>query len=247
MPAPQWDASLYEAAHSFVWNAASPLIELLNPQPAERILDLGCGTGQLTARIAESGASVIGLDSSPVMIGQARQNYPKLKFQLADARSFTLAEPVDAVFSNAALHWIPEADAAAASISRNLKPGGRFVAELGGKGNIACILAALQPVLEARALPADPGLYFPGIAEYSGVLERHGLEVRFAQLFDRPTPLEGGDGMRSWLLMFKSHLLPAGAREEILDQVEDRLKPVLYHDGQWTADYRRLRITAVKL
>jgi trans-aconitate methyltransferase len=242
----QWDAGLYESAHDFVWKAAASLIDVLQPQPHETILDVGCGTGQLTAKIAECGAQGIGLDSSPPMIGQARQNYPKLKFMLADARDFTLAEPVDAVFSNAALHWIRDADAVAACIARALKRGGRFVAELGGKGNIAQILAALEPVLNERNLPSDAGYYFPGIAEYSSVLERHGLEVRSALLFDRDTPLEGEQGMRSWLTMFNGHLLPEEHRYEIVAEVEERLRPTHYRDQQWRADYRRLRITAIK-
>ncbi len=243
----QWDAELYESAHAFVWNAGASLIGLLNPQPGETVLDVGCGTGQLTAQIAESGASIIGLDSSPPMIGQARQNYPKLKFVLGDVRDFTLPEPVDAVFSNAALHWVPEADAAASCIARALKPGGRFVVELGGKGNVAQILEALRPVLEQRDLPADPGNYFPSIGEYSAVLERNGFEVRSALLFDRPTPLEGDTGMRNWLMMFHSRLIPDEQRNDILAETESRLRPTHYRDQKWTADYRRLRVVAVKL
>ena len=243
----QWNPDLYEAAHAFVWNAGSSLIDVLDPQPGETILDIGCGTGQLTAQIAARGAHTIGLDSAPPMIGQARQNYPNLKFMLADARDFTLAAPVDAVFSNAALHWVREADAAAASIARALKRHGRFVAELGGKGNVAQILAALQRVLVSRELPAETSNYFPSIAEYSAVLERNGLEVRSALLFDRPTPLEGSDGMRSWLMMFRGHLIPGDQRDQILREVETRLEPTHHRNQQWEADYRRLRITAVKV
>src|SRR5688572_11002406 len=130
-----WSPQLYEGQHSFVWKYGADLLPLLAPQPGERIIDLGCGTGRLTAQIAESGAEVIGVDRSPEMIGQARQNFPKLRFLLADIASFESPEPADAVFSNAALHWVTDAEAAARNVARSLRPGGRFVAEFGGKRN----------------------------------------------------------------------------------------------------------------
>jgi len=151
------------------------LLELLGPGKGERILDLGCGTGQLTADIAATGVQVVGLDSSPEMLGQARQNYPHLKFVLADATSFRFDEPFDAVFSNAALHWVKNADAAVGSIAAALRPDGRFVAEFGGKGNIASIMGALDAVFGAAAGERCPW-WFPGIGEYAPLLEHHGLE-----------------------------------------------------------------------
>src|ERR1051326_411335 len=176
-----WDAGLYESEHGFVWKYGADLVRLLNPQPAERILDMGCGTGHLTAQIAAAGAAVLGVDSSPDMIGQARQNYPNLKFQLADARAFKAAEPFDAAFSNAALHWIREARDAVRSVHGALKPGGRFVAELGGKGNNALVIDALM-----QAGASDPLLtfYFPSIGEYSAILASEGVELRLPPLFD---------------------------------------------------------------
>ena len=127
-----WNSSLYQEKHAFVWHYGENLLQILNPQPTERILDLGCGTGQLTEKIAEADAEVIGIDSAPEMIEKAQQNYPNIKFQVVDARNFELSQPVDAVFSNATLHWIPEADAVISSISKSLKMGGRFIAEFGG-------------------------------------------------------------------------------------------------------------------
>ncbi len=159
--ADRWDSSLYDDRHSWVWKKVGDLIDLLGPQPGERILDLGCGTGHLSAKIAERGAEVIGLDGSASMIAQARQNYPKLKFTLADARTFPFDEAFDAVFSNAALHWIPDARSVITRISDCLKPGGRLVLEMGGKGNIARILAALTAALEEAGHAARNPWYFP--------------------------------------------------------------------------------------
>ena len=157
--ADRWDSALYEDRHSFVWKGGAELIDLLDPRPGERILDLGCGTGHLTAQIAERGAVVTGLDASVSMIAQARQNYPKLKFTLADARDFPASEPFDAVFSNAALHWIQDSEAVVASVARGLKSGGRFVLEMGAKRNIAHIVKALDAVLREGAMRrAVPGI-----------------------------------------------------------------------------------------
>ncbi len=220
-------------------------MDLLDPRTGERILDLGCGTGQLTAEIAKRGALVTGIDNSGDMLVQARTNYPELTFIAGDAAGFRFPERFDAVFSNAALHWVKNADAAAESIALALGPGGRFVAEFGGKGNIAAIMSALRAVLGAEADERCPW-YYPGIAEYASVLERHGLEVRQALLFDRPTPLEGENAMgenamEDWLEMFCESFLAGEKRQEVVD----RLRPRCYRDGVWTVDYRRLRVVAV--
>ncbi len=247
-----WNPELYEARHAFVWNLAQGLLELLHPIKAERILDLGCGTGQLTNEIAQSGAEVVGLDASPEMIGQARQNYPGLRFVLEDAGEMQYDGEFDAIFSNAALHWMLDAPKVAAAMARALKRGGRLVAEMGGKGNVGQIEAALYKVLprfHAGNMPASK-TYFPSIAEYATTLENAGLEVRTAQLFDRLTPLQGDQGMADWLRQFASYYfesLGAKEREVAVAEVVDRLRGSLYHDGQWSADYRRLRVTAVKL
>jgi trans-aconitate methyltransferase len=248
----RWDPELYEARHSFVWQFGQDLIEILDPKHGERVLDLGCGPGQLTAQIAERGADVSGLDASPEMIGQARQNYPHLKFVLGDSANMYFDAEFDAVFSNAALHWMLEVSAVASGIARALKQGGRLVAELGGKGNISQIERAIEAVLRpylGERIPTKR-TFFPSVGEYSSTLESQGLEVRTAQIFDRPTKLQGELGMENWLRQFAAYYfetLPPADRQPALRSVVENLRPILFRDGSWFADYRRLRIVAVKL
>jgi trans-aconitate methyltransferase len=247
----QWNASLYDDKHSFVWKMAAAVLDLLDVKRGEHILDLGCGTGHLTAKIAATGATVIGIDKSPEMIQQAREQYPSLRFEVMDARELTFPGPFDAVFSNATLHWIKEPQKVIAAIAKILRPGGRFVAEFGGKGNVAELTVAVQRACRRLSLsvPAPDAWYFPSVAEYSTQLERHGLEVTYAYLFDRPTPLEDGErGLQNWLNMFGSAFgdpFPT-SDANLLVAIEQEARPALYRDGHWAMDYRRLRIVAHK-
>ena len=246
--ADRWDSSLYDDRHSFVWKKSADLIDVLAPEAGERILDLGCGTGHLAAEIAACGAEVIGIDSSVSMIAQARQNFPKLKFQLADARDFHFDTPFDAVFSNAALHWVREADQVAGCIARALRPGGRLVLEMGVQGNIARVVKGVESVLKEAGYPVENTWYFPSLGEYSTLLERHGFEIVEAQTFPRWNKLEHPErGLREWLEMFAGayfEAVPREGHEDIVRAIEERLRPVLYREGAWWADYRRLRISA---
>jgi len=250
MASSTWNAELYDQKHSFVFEYGKDIVSLLAPQVGERILDLGCGTGHLTQQIGQAGAQVTGIDASASMIATAKQTYPALDFVVADATQFSFAEPFDAVFSNAVLHWIPDADGVAERIAQALKPGGRFVAEFGGQGNIQTIVDAASAVIhEKLQIETAHGWYYPSIGEYAAVLERHGLEVRSAALFDRLTGLEGERGMHNWLDMFGARMLrevPPERTAGIVDALVERLKPALYRDGVWYADYRRLRVVAVK-
>jgi trans-aconitate methyltransferase len=249
----KWDAGLYDQKHSFVWKMAAGLLELLEAKPGEQILDVGCGTGHLTAQIAGNGATVTGLDSSPEMIRQAREIHPGIHFEVMDAREITLEEKFDAVFSNATLHWIKEPERAIEGIARVLRPGGRFVAEFGGKGNIAGLVSALERAWPALSLtgPIPNPWYYPSLAEYAGLLEKHGLEVTYGLLFDRPTPLEEGErGLRNWLGMFGGVILeklPANQREKLIAEVEREARTTLFRDGAWLLDYRRLRVMAKRV
>jgi trans-aconitate 2-methyltransferase len=246
----KWDSALYDDRHSFVWKKSADLVEMLDVRPGERVLDLGCGTGHLTDALAAAGADVVGLDASPSMIAQARQNFPRVRFQLADARTFRFDEPFDAIFSNAALHWVRDAEAVAGSMARALKPGGRLLLEMGAKGNIAAIRAAVEAALTRAGLPAEHTWYFPSLGEYAAVLEANGFEVEFAQTFARWNRLEHPErGLREWLEMFAGAYfegVPAERREAVVRDVEEALRPSLFCDGYWWADYRRLRVKARK-
>jgi trans-aconitate methyltransferase len=251
MPINNWNPSLYEQKHALVFEYGKGLIPILQPQPGEVILDLGCGTGHLTHTISESGAHVIGIDNSASMIETAHINYPHLEFLVADAKDFTFASPFDAIFSNATLHWIREAEQVAQCIAASLKPGGRFVAEFGGRGCVATITAAVQQSFrELLHREVDFGWYFPSIGEYASLLEQHVLDVRSALLFERPTPLEDGKmGLRNWIQMFGDrvfHNVPEDVKQQILERTEEKTRDRLFDNGQWVADYTRLRIVAYK-
>jgi len=248
-----WDAQLYDDKHSFVWEKGKGVVEMLAPAAGERILDLGCGTGHLTAEIAASGAAMTGIDRSPEMIAQARKEYPRLRFEVCDAREIPFEGEFDAVFSNAALHWILDPGNVIQGIARALRPGGRFVAELGGKGNIRRLMEAVARAGDAAGIERSAAAniwYFPSVGEYAGLLERHGLAVREAVLFDRPTQLEDGEtGLAVWLRMFAGALLERVAAEKqdaLLREVERQARPELFKKGSWELDYVRLRISARK-
>lgn len=227
-----WDPEQYDARYHWVTDYGASLIALLDPKPGQRILDFGCGTGRLTHEIAQSGAAVAGIDSSPDMIAQARKNYPEIQFELADGLTFRTEEPFDAVFSNAVLHWMSPPEAAVESLAAALKPGGRLIAEFGGRGNTRSIV---------EAIGSHPW-YYPSIGEYASLLERYGLETVTAVLFPRPTAIEGESGLHDWLKMFASSFVS----EDRIPELERALRPKLYRDGIWTIDYVRLRITARK-
>jgi trans-aconitate methyltransferase len=248
-----WDSTLYDESFGIITQLGAGVVELLAPRPSERIVDLGCGTGGLTAQIAAAGADVVGLDASEAMIARARELYPQLRFEVARGEDFALKDPVDAVFSSAALHWMSPPQEVAASVARALKPGGRFVAEMGGKGNIATITGAIYQTLAEEGISREQvpnPWYFPSIGEYGSLLERAGFEVQLMQLFDRPTPLDDcPNGVADWLRMFGGAFMaavPAARRAHVQERVNELTRPRLEHKGRWVADYRRLRFVAVK-
>ena len=241
-----WNPDAYARNARFVAELGAPLLEWLAPAPGERILDLGCGDGALTAALVDAGCRVVGVDASREFVERARRN--GIDAHCMDGQRLEFSAHFDAVFSNAALHWMKDADAVIAGVARALRAGGRFVGEMGGAGNVASIVDALQEELRARGV--DPAAfhpwYFPDAHEYAARLEAHGFEVRRIELFARPTPLPGDLG--GWLETFAGPFcaaLPVPDRQGYLDAVSARAAPALRDaDGLWTADYVRLRFAA---
>jgi trans-aconitate methyltransferase len=243
-----WEAQRYARNARFVADLGQPVVELLAPQPGERILDLGCGDGALTRKLVELGCSVVGVDAGPDMIRAAREL--GLDAHVVDGHELAFEREFDAVFSNAALHWMKrDPQEVISGVARALRPGGRFVGEMGGHGNVAAIVTALLAVLERRGIDgrtAHPW-YFPTPAAYRARLEGQGFKVETIDLIPRPTPLP--TGMAGWSETFAEpffKLLPEGLRQAVRDEMVELLTTSLRDEtGAWTADYVRLRFRAV--
>ncbi|MGF6354761.1 trans-aconitate methyltransferase [Paenibacillus sp. 4624] len=226
-----------------------PLLTMLQPSPGERILDLGCGNGVLTAKIAATGAITTGIDFSKENIAQAMEKHPELDFQIADACEYRTNERYDAVFSHAAFHWMADATAVVKTVQLALKEGGRLVTEFAGSGNTAILLHAVRDELLTRGYTWEGRnpWYHPTVGEFSSLLEQHGFRVLFIQHSDTMRPLK--QGVRPWLSSFASYLfhdIEAAEQEMIMEIVEKKVEPVLYHEGQWNLDIARMRVVAVK-
>jgi len=243
----EWKADRYARHAHFVPALGQPVLDLLKPAHGERILDLGCGDGVLTKKIAEAGASVVGVDASADMVAAARK--VGLDARVMDGHELNFTHEFDAVFSNAALHWMKrEPDLVIAGVKRALKPGGRFAAEMGGHGCVAAITVAMMAALARRGVDCkgETPWYFPTVDDYRGRLERAGFAVDYIELIPRPTPLP--TGVAGWLETFGAPLLQRLAvdqRTAARDEVIAMLRPVLCDEqGRWTADYIRLRFLA---
>ena len=247
-----WNALKYDENYSFVWKLAGEMLALLDAKPGERIVDLGSGTGHLTRQLAERGAEVVGVDASREMIAEARRLHPGLRFEIADGRSFDVGESFDAVFSNAALHWMPEQERVFARVFAHLRPGGRFVFEMGGDRNVLAIREAIAHALHEIGAPlaaAAGSKTYLSVTQACAMLDRTGFEVVHATWTDRPTLLEGERGLRTWIEMFGASWLawvPDAERERFFALAENHARPQLYRDGHWMADYKRLRVKALR-
>ena len=243
-----WDTQAYEKNGAFVHGLAGGVLEWLAPQPGERILDLGCGDGQLTQRLAATGARVQGVDASAQMAAAARGRGVAVDEASAEALPYPDGA-YDAVFSNAALHWVRGQEAMLAEVHRVLRRGGRFVAEMGGHGNIAAIRVALIAVLAryGHGEHENEVNYYPTAEAYTRRLERAGFQIERMALIPRPTPL-AESGMAEWLRTFRRGVLdklPEKLREPVTAETTELLAKALRdEDGNWIADYMRLRFVA---
>lgn len=247
-----WNASLYDEQHAFVSNYGGDLIQLLQPKQGEKVLDLGSGTGDLANTLYELKTDVVGIDHSENMVKQAQQKYPHIPFYVMDATKLTYDNEFDAVFSNATLHWIKTPEAVLQSIYKSLKPDGRIVVEFGGAGNVETITTELiQHIQQAGISFTDAQFpwYFPTVGEYTTLLESVGFYVSYAHHFSRPTKLSGENGMRNWLDMFSPSLfehVDSDVKDAIFNTTIDHLRPKLYDNESWYADYKRIRVIAFK-
>lgn len=251
----KWNAELYDQKHDFVFKYGENVLDILEPKPGEQILDLGCGSGYLTNSIREQGAEVLGVDSSAEMIAKAKQNYPQTDFKVADATNLGFDASFNAVFSNAVLHWIKAEDQPKMinAVFMALKSGGRFVAEMGGEGNVGLMISTLRKTLAEHGYQQQSEmeyLFFPSIEEYTSMLENAGFKVIYAALFDRETLLQDqAEGVKKWITMFASDFfigVKEASQQEILQELTQQLQPYYQRDGEWYADYKRLRFIAVK-
>lgn len=248
----QWNADLYDRNHSFVSQYGMDLVQLLAPQENERILDLGCGTGDLAQKIKNAGAQVLGVDQSANMVKEAKGKYTEIEFEVKDATELDYVEEFDAVFTNATLHWVKPPEKALECIYNSLKSGGRFVAEFGGKGNVKTITDEVIAQIKNEGIEFKDEQFpwfYPSIAEYAAMMEANGFRVTFAHHFDRPTKLEGNQGLKNWIEMFGGHLLSGVTEQQkvsIVNRVENNLQAILFQDGHWYADYKRIRVIGWK-
>lgn len=246
-----WNANGYTQDFSFVHQYGEDVMKLITAAPGAFAVDLGCGNGALTEKLAALGYRALGVDASPAMLETAKSLHPDLSFMLADATAFDLPEKADVIFSNAVLHWI-DADKQpllVQNLARQLKTGGQLVCEFGGYGCAETVHAALERAFAARGLVYPRVFYFPTVGQYAPLLESAGLRVTDAMLFDRPTPQKSG--LRGWIDMFVKAPFDGMAddlKQAIVDEAVEACRPSLcMPDGTWVVDYVRIRLKAVKV
>ena len=239
-----WNPVSYAENARFVSDLGKSVIDLLSPRAGERILDLGCGDGALTIELSKRGCRVLGVDSSPAMVAAARRR--GVEAQVIDGQRLRFNNEFDAVFSNAALHWMSDPESVIKGVRRALKPGGRFVGEFGGYGNVSGIVAAIESAVSSRGLGVACPWFFPKPETYQELLETAGFDVRALALFPRPTKLPGD--VRGWLTTFAhpyTSAVPEDERNDLISEIVESLRETLVDaEGNWIADYVRLRFAA---
>lgn len=242
----KWNSTLYDKSQSFVSEYGSDLISLIPKDKKQCILDLGCGTGDLTQKLSEISENVIGIDGSKDMVAAAKLKYPHIHFEEMDACNLAWKNKFDVVFSNAVFHWISDQMQLLKGIHATLKDGGMLICEFGANGNISQIESAYQSVVTSYQSP----FYFPTTKRYSTLIEEIGFDLEKAYDYDRPTPLpDGKDGLKNWMKQFFAGNLSTynkTEQEEILENVQQMLEGKMFDGTKWIADYRRIRVVAHK-
>lgn len=246
-PSQHWDSKIYSENARFVTDYGEELLRLLNPKSNEKIMDLGCGDGVLTKKIQDFGCEVLGIDGSKAFVESAKKI--GVDALVVDAQKMTFENEFDAVFSNAALHWMLDAQGVVSGVAKALKKGGRFVAETGTEGNVGKIREILYKTIEKYGYKGKICWYFPSKEEKTKLLEKNGFEVEKIITFRRPTPLP--TGIKGWLETFSKPVLediPKELQSKIIDESSEILEKTLpkNENGETLADYVRLRFVAFK-
>ena len=246
----KWDSNGYTDSFQFVHKYGEGVLNQLTAPKGSFVIDLGCGNGALTEKLVERGYRTLGIDASPQMLEKAKALHPELDFRLEDACKFRLAKKADAIFSNAVFHWIDDHKKLVKNISKNLKSGGEFVFEFGGKGCAETVHDAMKQAFSSFGLKYGNNFNFRSVGEFAPLLEKHGFSVKYAVLYDRPTEQVGENGLENWINMFLGAAFDGINEEtkaEIIEKVVEICRPKLYTDGKWFVDYVRLQMKAIKL
>lgn len=246
----RWDSNNYTDNFQFVHKYGEGVLNLLTAPLGSFVIDLGCGNGALTERLINKGYRTLGIDASPQMLEKAKELHPNLDFRLDDAGTFKLSEKADAIFSNAVFHWIDDHDKLVKNVSENLKSGGEFVFEFGGKGCAQTVHNAMEQAFSLFGLKYKNSFNFRSIGEFAPLLEKHGFSVKYAELYDRPTEQAGENGLENWIDMFLGSAFNGvddNTKAEIIGKVVEICRPKLYTGGKWFVDYVRLQMKAIKL
>ena len=246
----KWDSTLYDKSQSFVSEYGKDLLSFILPDKQQHILDLGCGTGELTKKLSEISKCTIGIDGSKEMIEAAKAKYPDLDFKVMDACCLQWKDQFDVVFSNAVFHWITDQKQLLTGIYSALKDSGKLVCEFGASGNISRIEKAYGIAVEQYQNEYKNPFYFPTVAKYSALLQEIGFKIEKIYDYDRPTPLpDGKDGLRKWMIQFFADSLAVydeAQQSAIFEGVENMLEKDMFDGTKWIADYRRIRAIARK-
>lgn len=248
----KWNAANYTENFQFVHQYGEDVMGLIDAAPGSLVVDLGCGNGALSEKLKEKGYRVLGVDASPDMMEKARAMHPDIDFMAGDATEFTLGERADVIFSNAVFHWIDgeKQEKLVKNVADQIKPGGELVCEFGGKGCAELVHSTLEKNFTKRGIPYPRTFYFPTIGEYAPILEKYGLRVEYAALFERPTVQHTENGLEDWIRMFVTkpfEAVPADTADEIIHETVEDLRDRLFADGRWIVDYVRIRFRARKI